>query len=82
MIRCTAETRINKMPKDFITCTKKKGSKVVTKKLKGGKYIKICYDKDGNSYSGEVEKKKSTSDIIEEAKKVSKDLKDLKETVR
>jgi len=41
------------MPVDFTKCVKN-GGKVVTKKLKGGKYMNICYDKDGNSYSGEV----------------------------
>lgn len=43
------------MPEDFMRCVKN-GGKVVTKKLKDDKYIKICYDKDGNSYSGEVKK--------------------------
>lgn len=41
------------MPQDFDRCVKA-GGKVVTKKLKGGKFMNICYDKNGNSYSGEV----------------------------
>lgn len=34
-------------------CVKNEG-KVVTRSLKGNKYVKICYDKKGNSYSGIV----------------------------
>jgi len=45
------------MPKDFMDCVKN-GGKVRTKKLKNNKYIHICYDKNGNSYSGEVMTKK------------------------
>ena len=41
------------MPKDFDKCVKD-GGKVRTKKLKGGKYIHICYDKNGKSHAGEV----------------------------
>lgn len=48
------------MPKAFTDCVKT-GGKVVTKKLKGNKYIKICYDKKGNSHAGEVTKKKKAS---------------------
>jgi len=44
------------MPEDFMNCVKN-GGRVVTKNLKDDKYIKICYDKEGNSYSGEVKKK-------------------------
>lgn len=40
------------MPKAFEACIKN-GGKVRTKKLKGGKYIKICFLK-GKSYPGEV----------------------------
>lgn len=40
------------MPADFEKCISD-GGKVITKKLKGGKYIKICYI-GGKSYAGEV----------------------------
>lgn len=44
------------MPKAFESCVKR-GGRVRTKKLSGGKYIHICFI-DGKSYSGEVKKKK------------------------
>ncbi len=44
------------MPKEFDRCVKN-GGKVRTKKLKGGKYMPICYLK-GKSYAGEVHTKK------------------------
>jgi len=44
------------MPAKFTHCVKT-GGRVRTKKLKGGKYIHICY-KGGKSYAGEVKKKK------------------------
>lgn len=50
------------MPKDFMDCVKNKG-RVVTKSLKGNRYVKICYGKDGKSYTGEVKLKKKTSAI-------------------
>ena len=40
------------MPEDFLRCVKA-GGKVRTKKLKDGKYIKICF-LNGKSYAGEV----------------------------
>ena len=40
------------MPKAFDDCVKN-GGRVRTKKLKGGKYIHICFLK-GKSYAGEV----------------------------
>ncbi|MHC1625557.1 MAG: hypothetical protein ACXQS2_06110 [Methermicoccaceae archaeon] len=43
------------MPKDFERCVRT-GGRVRTKKLSGGKYIKICY-KDGKSYAGEVHRR-------------------------
>lgn len=45
-----------KMPAKFDRCVKN-GGKVRTKKLKGGKYMPICY-LNGKSYAGEVHKKK------------------------
>lgn len=47
------------MPADFLKCVDN-GGKVVTKQLKGGKYIHICYDKKGNSYVSEVKTKKKS----------------------
>jgi len=44
------------MPAAFLKCVRT-GGRVRTKKLKGGKYIHICF-KGGKSYSGEVKKKK------------------------
>ena len=41
------------MPRDFDVCVKG-GGKVRTKKLKGGKYMHICYDKNGKSHAGHV----------------------------
>jgi len=81
------------MPKEFTDCVKNDG-KVVTKKLKGGKYLHICYDKEGNSYSGEVltkkresskiptnnkkSQKKNNKEVVEGAKATLEDLKRLK----
>lgn len=44
------------MPKSFTNCVKK-GGRVRTKTLKGGKYIHICYLR-GKSYAGEVKTRK------------------------
>jgi len=41
------------MPEEFDNCVRN-GGKVRTKNLKNNKYIRICYDKGGNSYAGEV----------------------------
>ena len=38
----------------------KNGGKVITKKLKGNRFMKICYDKQGNSHAGEIKTKKSS----------------------
>ena len=40
------------MPAGFDEC-RRKGGKIRTKKLKGGKYIHICW-LDGKAYPGEV----------------------------
>ena len=45
------------MPQDFLEC-QKEGGKMVTKKLKGGKYIHLCKTKDGKWTSGEVKQRK------------------------
>jgi len=44
------------MPKAFEDC-RKRGGRIRTKKLSGGRYMPICY-LDGKSYAGEVHKKK------------------------
>ena len=46
------------MPKQFLDCVKN-GGKVRTKKLKGGKMIKICFI-GGKSYSSEVHSAKDS----------------------
>ena len=46
------------MPADFEKCVRE-GGRVRTKKLKGNRYIHICYDKNGKSHVGEVKTKKS-----------------------
>ena len=43
------------MPEAFLECVRS-GGRVRTKRLKGGKYMRICY-KDGESYAGEVKTK-------------------------
>ena len=45
------------MPRKFMKCVKS-GGKVITKKLKGGKYIHLCKTKSGKWTKGEVKKKK------------------------
>ena len=50
------------MPADFEKWIKD-GGRVVTKSLKGKKYIHICYDKNGKSHSGEVKTKKPHSGV-------------------
>lgn len=76
--------RINRrvwvMPKAFNDCAKN-GGKIRTKKLKNGKYIRICYDKEGNSYPGEIKKVKENSEEqgkIKDAKILAEKLLDLK----
>lgn len=71
------------MPKDFTDCVNS-GGKVVTKNLKGRRYIHICYGKDGKTYTGEVKtRKKSKSSNnhrkkIRESRALAKDLLRLK----
>jgi len=48
------------MPEAFKRCVNMPGSKVVTIKPKPGKYLHVCYDKQGKVYSGEVKTKKET----------------------
>ena len=44
------------MPEAFLKCVRD-GGRVITKTLKGGKYIRICY-KNGKAHPGEVHTKK------------------------
>lgn len=44
------------MPAAFDKCVRA-GGRVRTKKLRGGKYIRICF-KGGKSYAGHVKKRK------------------------
>ena len=69
------------MPEDFTNCVNS-GGKVVTKKLKGNKYMHICYDKKGKPHSGEVKtkkKEKSAEEQIKNSKALVADLKRLKQ---
>lgn len=47
------------MPAAFESC-RKRGGRIRTKKLSGGRYIHICFI-GGKSYAGEVKKKKGKS---------------------
>ena len=67
------------MPAGFTNCVKN-GGRIVTKKLKGNKYIHICYDKNGNSFSGEVKTKKDSGQTqIEKSKALLKSLEELQD---
>jgi len=44
------------MPKKFVACVKN-GGRVRTKRLPKGKYMHICF-KNGESFAGEIKKKK------------------------
>jgi hypothetical protein len=59
------------MPKDFTDCVKS-GGKVVTKQLKGNRYINICYGKNGKSYSGEIKTKKKSKGFKQRANQIKK----------
>lgn len=68
------------MPKGFTNCVNS-GGKVVTKKLKGNKYIHICYGKDGKTYTGEVKKRKNKASFkkkIRNSRALVEDLRRLK----
>ena len=68
------------MPKAFEDCVKN-GGRVRTKKLKNDRYIRICYDKKGNSFPGEVMiTKKKKQDKATETKQI-KDSKKLVESL-
>ncbi len=38
------------------------GGRVRTVKVKGGRYMRICFDKQGKSHAGEVRKSKDKQD--------------------
>ncbi len=44
-------------PRDFEKCVND-GGKVRTISLKGNKFVKVCYDKEGKVHSGETHTKK------------------------
>ena len=44
------------MPEDFDKCVADGGS-VRTMKVKGDRYMRVCFDKNGKSHAGEVKKK-------------------------
>lgn len=56
--------------KDFEDC-KKSGGKVVRKKLKGGRFISICYDKEGKSHAGDIVMVKKTEEVKENKEQAS-----------
>lgn len=66
------------MPEAFNKC-RKAGGKIVTKKLDGGKYMHICYDKQGKAHPGEVKKAKADDEdskqLVDELRKLQKELK-------
>ena len=47
------------MPKDFDACVAA-GGRVRTKKVGKGKYIHLCWDKEGKSHAGEVKTTKES----------------------
>ena len=63
------------MPADFDKCIQD-GGKVVTINPKKGRYLNICYDKNGKAHPGKVKKNKEES-ILEKAKAILRRLKDL-----
>jgi steroid 5-alpha reductase family enzyme len=47
------------MPAGFDKC-QSEGGRIRTKTIGGGKYLHICFDKQGKSHAGEVKMKQST----------------------
>lgn len=47
------------MPEKFDQCVAD-GGRVRTMKVKGGRYMRICFDKAGKSHASEVRKSKET----------------------
>ncbi len=44
------------MPEGFDKCVKE-GGRVRTMPVKGGRYMHVCFDKQGKSHAGEVQQK-------------------------
>ena len=51
------------MPQDFDMCVKE-GGRVRTKPVKGGRLMKICFDKNGKSHAGEVSMSKQADKMM------------------
>jgi len=47
------------MPAAFEKCVRE-GGRVRTMKVKGGRYMRVCFDKQGKSHASEVKKTKET----------------------
>ena len=47
------------MPESFDKCVRS-GGRVRTIKIKGDRYMRVCYDKAGKSHAGEVKKKEAS----------------------
>ena len=45
------------MPEGFLEC-QKAGGRIRTITLKGGRYMRVCYDKNNKSHAGEVRQAK------------------------
>lgn len=67
------------MRKDFEDCAKN-GGKVKVKQLKNNKYIRICYDKAGNSFSSNVMVEKPTVSNEEKSHKEELQRKQIEES--
>ena len=48
-------------PREFDQCVAEKG-RVRTIPIKGGRYMRICFDKKGKSHAGEVRETKETKE--------------------
>ncbi len=46
------------MPKAFDRCVKE-GGRVRTRKLRGNRFMRICFDRNGKSHTGEVKTRKA-----------------------
>lgn len=55
----------------------KAGGKIIIKRLKYGRYVRVCFDKKGKAHSGEIKKRKknkSNEKIVKNAKATEEDL--------
>ena len=53
------------MPVGFDRC-RKAGGRIRTKTLSKGRFMHICFDKNGKSHAGEVKTKKAPSGFVRE----------------